>query len=105
MRDVPFVERIAERTLVLHRADGSTSDVTLEIGRPVSVPQYNIPSACPFRLVGLEKEEKLYAVGVDSAQALKLALDILPSWLDLTGSIYGGKFVAFGGTDHGFAGS
>ncbi len=45
MRDIPFVERIAERALVLQRADGSRIDVTLEIGRPVPVPQYRIPSA------------------------------------------------------------
>jgi hypothetical protein len=102
MRDIPFVEVIAGRALVLQRADGTTTDVALEIGRPVPVPQYGIPAACPFRLVGLEKEEKLYAVGADSAQALQLALQTMASWLSITGKIYGGKFIAFGGTDHGF---
>jgi hypothetical protein len=102
MRDIPFVECIAERALVLLRSDGATVDITLQIGRPVPVPEYNIPSACPFRLVGLEKEEKLYAVGIDSAQALQLATQSLAAWLDITGKIHGGKFVAFDGEDHGF---
>jgi hypothetical protein len=103
MRDIPFIERIAERLLVLQRDDGTTTSVTLEIGRPVPVPQYKIPSACPYRLVGLEQEERLYAVGVDSAQALQLALSGIASWLDITGRSHGGKFVLVGGTEHGFA--
>jgi hypothetical protein len=105
MRDIPFVECIAERALVLRRVDGTMIDVTLEIGRPVPVPRYQIPSACPFRLVGLEKEERLYAVGEDSAQALQLALKMMAAWLSITGKIYGGEFVAFGGKDHGFSGA
>ena len=105
MRDIPFLERIAERSLVLQRADGTTTGVTLEIGRPVPVPQFRIPSACPFRLVGLGKEEKLYTVGEDSAQALQLALQGIASWLDITGKQHDGKFIAFGGTDHGFSGT
>jgi len=104
MRNIPFVERIAERALVLQRVDGTTTDVTLEIGLPVPAPQYQIPSACPFRLIGLAKEEKLYVVGVDSAQALQLALRGMAAWLDVTAASHGGKFVLSGGTDHGFAG-
>jgi hypothetical protein len=104
MRDIPFVDCIAERVLVLHRADGTTADVTLEIGRPVPVPQYDIPFACPFRLVGLGKEERLYAVGEDSAQELQLALQMMVPWLGITAKSYGGEFAALGGKDHGFPG-
>jgi len=102
MRDIPFVECIAERALVLQRSDGATADITLQIGRPVPVPEYNIPSACAFRLVGLKKEEKLHAVGVDSVQALQLAVQGIAAWLDITGKIHGGRLVAFGSEDHGF---
>jgi hypothetical protein len=102
MRDIPFVEAIAARLLILERDDGTIANVTLEIGRPVPVPQYQIRSACPYRLVGLQREEKLYAVGVDSAQALQLAMTGIAPWLEITGRIYGGKFVLDGGTAHGF---
>lgn len=102
MRDIPFEDVVAERALQLQRADGTSAEVSLQIGRPVPVAQYNIPSACPFRLVGLGKEEKFYAVGVDSVQALQLAFQAMAAWLDIKGKIYGGIFVAFGGTDHGF---
>jgi hypothetical protein len=44
----------------------------------------------------------MYAVGLNSAQALQLAFPGLPSWLEVTGRIYGGKFEAFGGPDHAF---
>jgi hypothetical protein len=103
MRDIPFVDRIAYRVLVLHRADGTTTDVTLEIGRPVRVPEYDIPFACPFRLVGLDKEERLYSVGEDSAQALQLALQMMGAWLGIIGKGYSGEFTAFGGKGHGFS--
>jgi hypothetical protein len=103
MRDIPFVDCIVNRVLVLHRADGTTANITLEIGRPVPVPQYDIPFACPFRLVGLDKEERLYSVGEDSAQALQLALQMMGAWLDITAKGYGGEFSAFGGKGHGFS--
>jgi len=102
VRDVPFVECIAERKLVLRRDAGPPLDVTLEIGRPLPLPHNPAAIACPFRLVGLEKVESMYTVGVDSAQALQLVFRGLPSWLAITGRIYGGKFEAFGGSDHAF---
>ena len=92
MRDIPFIECIASRALVLQRPDGSKVPVTLEIGRPMPVPQYKIPSACPFRVTGLDGEEKLYAVGADSVQALQLAMDGIAAWLVATAARYGGKF-------------
>ena len=101
MRDVPFSECIAVRELVLRRGT-DTVPVTLEIGRPVSLPHNPEIIACPFRLVGLGREEKMYQVGVDSAQALQLVFRVLPSWLEGRALIHGGVFEAFGGPDHAF---
>lgn len=102
MREVPFEETIAERKMVLRRNNGEVLDVTLQIGRPVPFSHNPNDFACPFRLVGLSKEERMYQVGVDSAQALELVYRILPSWLQLTASIHGGKLETWGEAGHGF---
>jgi hypothetical protein len=102
MRDMPFTECIAERKLVLRRDGYALIHVTLQIGRPISLQEFPEDSVCPFRLMGLENEEHMHAVGVDSAQALQLVFHILPSWLDDKARTYGGVFEALGGRDHGF---
>lgn len=105
MRNVPFTETIAERELVLRRADGSSVETMLQIGKPVWLPGEEGGHglfASPFRIVGLDREEKQCGFGVDSAQALVSTLSILPAWLSITAKIYGGVFEAHGGPDHGF---
>jgi hypothetical protein len=99
MRDVPFTDCIAERRLVLNRGRESSIDVMLEIGRPVPLPQNPSVSACPFRIIGLSREEKMYAAGVDSAQALQLVFQVLPAWLEITAKSHGGVFEIAGGSE------
>jgi hypothetical protein len=104
MRHVPFTDVICERALVLRRADSSV-EVKLQMGKPVRMTHDDAVWACPYRVSGLEKEERGYAAGIDSVQALQLALHILPAWLDVTAASHRGSFEAFGvsGNGHGFA--
>jgi len=100
MRDVPIGEVIATREFVFHVTDGGERQVTLQIGKPVR-PSWSVeetrgvaPPAfvSPFQIVGLSKDERVYAVGIDAVQALVLGFRVLPSWLAITASIYRGRF-------------
>jgi hypothetical protein len=68
-------ELIASRTLILLRDDNSTSEITVQLGKPQPWPDHNY--FCPYQIKGAGDERVGYAAGIDSFQALHLALSIL----------------------------
>lgn len=82
IRKFELGEIIATRKLVFTRGDGVESDVVVNLGNPV--PDPNDPSTtwiCPFQILGIGNERTNAIFGVDSLQALILALHILPTEL------------------------
>ncbi|MZD05798.1 hypothetical protein GTW43_11975 [Streptomyces sp. SID5785] len=74
---------IARRELTSTAADGSTHPVVLEVGMPVQVPAEGGDWYCPCRISGRAGSvERVTAIwGVDSWQALLLALSLFPAEL------------------------
>jgi hypothetical protein len=74
-------EFIAERMLELHRQDGSTSVVRIEIGRPEKCgddDEGGEDYRCAYKISGLSEVPKLrWIYGVDSLQALTLCMKMV----------------------------
>jgi hypothetical protein len=71
---------IAERAI---DADGVTGAVQVRIGRPVADPEGDW--SCPIQVTGIGSDAPLSVAGVDSLQALTLALDMLRARLSAAG--------------------
>jgi hypothetical protein len=65
---------------------GSTTGVTVEIGRPQAYPD-GANYFCPYRILGLEDDHVRSAGGVDQIQALVLALQRIGAFL-YTSAVY-----------------
>ena len=103
LREVaPFQEAIAERQLLFTAADGSTRDVLVQIGRPVKDPEDTGNALCPFRVLGFEEPDTFVAGGVDSVQALILALEVLTDYLAAKARTRGGSISFLGSSHLGF---
>jgi len=67
-------EVIAERRLVARVRHGRARSVVVKFGRPVHSAVKNDPWWCPVEIIGIGKPRFFAAAGVDSVQALILAL-------------------------------
>ena len=78
---VELGEVIAKRRLrVTGRPD---LDVWVVVGKPRPLPDGPDGDCyCPYQVTGIGDEKVRYAVGIDSIQALELAIHILPTELD-----------------------
>lgn len=63
-------EVIASRSLSL----GERDEITIHIGRPFAPPDYGGNFCCPYQIRGIGDEKIRYGSGVDSLQALYLAM-------------------------------
>jgi hypothetical protein len=67
-------EVIAERRLVARVRHGRARSLVVKFGRPVHSAVKNDPWWCPVEIIGIGKPRFFAAAGVDSVQALILAL-------------------------------
>jgi hypothetical protein len=65
---------IAERLIVAVSGDGSRTDVVLRVGKPAPDPLPGGDWGCPWQIAGLGDEAVDVTFGVDSLQALLLAV-------------------------------
>ena len=63
---------IAETQLTLHGP--AERVVTIRVGQPEPDPEHPPYSRCPFQVIGLSNSAVQYAPGVDSFQALNIAI-------------------------------
>ena len=97
LRDVEMRQVIAERVLIL-APDGQ---VTARIGLPFTPADYPQESWCPWQIEGLGAGRVRAAVGVDSVQALSLAMRTLGSDLYASEEYRSGRLMAFPDEPHG----
>lgn len=81
---------IAARTLVLRRTDGETSEVIILLGKPRRLPEHD-DYCCPYQIKGAGDEKIRYTCGVDSFQALHLALSTLGVELEVLNKALAGR--------------
>jgi hypothetical protein len=94
---------IASRALEFRGSSGETATVSVEVGRPVrNMDAENECYWCPYRISGLGRERTRAMAGVDSAQALVLALHAIPAEMDAFARDHGGRVTWLGGDDLGF---
>jgi hypothetical protein len=74
-------EVIAERGVTFTRADGSTEQVTIRIGKPTT-GEFPDEWTCPYQIQGFGRTKTFRAAGVDSIQALLLTLQTILPELD-----------------------
>lgn len=76
-------ELVAERQLVLERPGEPPDTVVVRFGRPVRAPVPEDPETwwCPVQVIGLGKDRITSVAGVDSLQALVLALEFVTNTL------------------------
>jgi hypothetical protein len=95
------LEVIAEREFDL--AHGGTEQVVLlRIGKPVPDPEPGGDWACPIQLIGLDDDSVQLAYGVDSLQAVLLAIQLAGVLLE-RGPHAGEKLSWLGQTDLGLS--
>ncbi len=68
---------IAERKIDIVLSDGKTGFLRVQIGRPVRDPDPKRDWYCPIRIRGMGKDRAHVFYGIDSLQALQMALCIL----------------------------
>ena len=83
-------ELIATRTLVLHRDNGSNSEINVLLGKPRQLPDHE-DYFCPYQIKGAGDEKVRYSCGVDSFQALHLALSTLGVELEVLNKQFEGR--------------
>jgi len=98
MKDVQLGEVIATRKLTL---DGGT-EVTVHVGRPCSPPEWNSNFYCPYQIIGLGSERVRRVGGVDSMQALVLALEAIGADFYAYNKLQANKISWFDQSDLGF---
>jgi Domain of unknown function (DUF6968) len=83
-------ELIAVRTLDLVRDQGPPSDVVVSLGKPQQMPGHP-DYFCPYQIRGAGSEKVKHSCGVDSFQALQLALSTLGVELEVLNKELGGR--------------
>jgi hypothetical protein len=94
----PTLDIIAERELQL-TTEVATQTILIQVGRPQRDPEPGGDWICPFVISDLGVEELHWAAGVDSMQALLLAIQMIDIQLRNSGSLE--ELSWFGGADLG----
>lgn len=76
LAEYPMTEVIAQRELTLTTPQGKSS-VVMSIGRPALMKDGVGDWYCPYQVAGLDRDIQLFGVGVDSFQALAMAIAML----------------------------
>jgi hypothetical protein len=94
VKDIAMTSPIATRTLRFQRRDGSEVEVGVTLGTPVPDPSDPARTwACPYEINGPVKHMIRAIYGVDSMQALILAIHALPAELHALARQEGGRFL------------
>lgn len=83
-------ELIATRTLMLPQDTGATAEIAILLGKPRQLPNHK-DYFCPYQITGAGDGKVRHACGIDSFQALHLALSILGVELEVLNKELGGK--------------
>ena len=75
-------ETIAVRRLTLVQDEASSSDVEVLLGKPKQLPDHR-DFYCPYQIKGAGSQKVVYMCGIDTFQALQLALRALTADLDV----------------------
>jgi hypothetical protein len=97
LRDVEMRQVVAERVLIL----APDKRVTARIGLPFTPDAYPLESWCPWQVEGLGSGRVRPAIGVDSVQALSLAMLMVGSTLYASEDYRSGRLMAFPGEPYG----
>ncbi len=97
-----LTQLVAERVLEFQGHDSSRRRVLVRLGRPRrSGPRIQDDWVCPFEILGMLRDRRSWAYGIDALQALTLAYHILPAELDrLARAAGGGTFQFLGERGH-----
>lgn len=90
MKIMDVGEVIATRTLVLGQNDASHEEVSVLLGRPQQLPGHP-DYYCPYQIRGAGADTLSYACGIDSFQALLLALSTIEVELGILKKQFGGE--------------
>jgi hypothetical protein len=96
-------DTIAERNLTFRAADGTSTDVTIRIARPVPAPPEQGDFICYWQALGFRDSPTKYAGGVDAVQALEMAFEMIGINLEAWQREYNGTFLFYGEAPHGFS--
>ena len=103
MRTFELGEVIADRRLTFQADAGWSRDVDVRIGRPIPDPlEADRAWMCPYQIVGLGRDRVVGIFGVDSVQALLLAVHTIPAELAAFMRDPGGRFLHLDHLDAGF---
>jgi hypothetical protein len=83
-------EVIATRSLTMLRDEGAPSEVLVLLGKPQKLPDHS-DYYCPYQIKGAGDEKVRYMCGIDTFQALQLALSILGVELEVLNKELGGR--------------
>ena len=94
MTRIAMTSPIATRRLRFQQRDGSEIEVGVALGMPVPDPEDPAGTwACPYEITGPVTPKVRAIFGVDSMQALILALHLLPAALQAHARESGGRFL------------
>jgi hypothetical protein len=84
---IPLGTVIAERSIVLHEADGRERQITVRLGSPVPIPaEAGLPASshrCPTQILGIGIDDTVIASpGIDAFDAVYNALDLIGQQLE-----------------------
>jgi hypothetical protein len=83
-------EVIASRKLTLAQEGEPSSEVLVLLGKPQQTPGYD-DFYCPYQITGAGLNRVWYSCGIDTMQALQLAMEILQVEVDLLDKKLGGR--------------
>jgi hypothetical protein len=83
-------ELIASRTLTIQQDGSATAEVTVLLGKPQQWPEHD-DYFCPYQIKGAGDDKIRYTGGVDSFQALHLALSTLRVELEVLNKDLAGR--------------
>lgn len=73
---------VAKRRFLVTSSTGEETEARLEFGIPYSFSSTGEDFRCEFRVIGIGDEKTRYGDGVDSLQALQLAMNIASAYLE-----------------------
>ena len=85
-------EIIAVRRLNLLRDDGPPSEVLALLGKPTQLPDH-CDYYCPYQIKGAGSEKVRYSCGIDTFQALQLAIGTLGVEVEVLNKHLGGSLM------------
>jgi hypothetical protein len=98
--DFELGEVIAEREVLFTPDEGEPQVIVVRLGRPVPDPRAPDRAwCCPYQILGIGRDRVLAIFGVDSMQALVLALHTVPAELAAYVRAHPGKLLSFGALD------